>query len=173
MHMKEKNTAEDLCRPMALTLKAVIMKDDSVLVVKRAADEKMNPGKWDLPGGHIEKGETVEESLRREILEETGLRIEMVDIIAITEFAKDSPLFEQEKRGLRFLATYVSGEVRLNPAEHSDFVWTSFDDAIALFDPQDGFENEKRQTLIKAKNAHEKNIALAYWRKTHGITDAS
>lgn len=36
---------------------------------------KIYPGHWDLPGGRIEPGETLEEGLRREFLEETGMVI--------------------------------------------------------------------------------------------------
>lgn len=51
-----------------------IIRAGKVLLAKRAAEPKQ--GEWDLPGGFIAPGEVVTEGLRREILEETGLKLE-------------------------------------------------------------------------------------------------
>ncbi|MGA9350623.1 MAG: NUDIX domain-containing protein [Anaerolineae bacterium] len=51
-------------------------KDDKVLLgLREDQPSKIYRNHWDLPGGRIEPGETVEEALRREFLEETGLVI--------------------------------------------------------------------------------------------------
>ena len=51
-------------------------KDDKVLLGLREDQPlKIYRNHWDLPGGRIEPGETVEEALKREFLEETGLLI--------------------------------------------------------------------------------------------------
>src|SRR5689334_2651198 len=54
-----------------------------ILLVERAG----NPlkGYWSIPGGAVETGEKLEEALRREILEETGLRVEPVSLFEIFE----------------------------------------------------------------------------------------
>lgn len=52
----------------------VIEKDDSILLVKRKVDPQK--GKLDFAGGFIEKGETAEQSVRREIREELGCELE-------------------------------------------------------------------------------------------------
>lgn len=54
---------------------AIVEKDGKIMLTKRA--EEPAKGKWDLPGGYIEVGETPEETLERELLEETGLSIEI------------------------------------------------------------------------------------------------
>ncbi len=150
---------------MALTSKAVIVKDGKVLILKRAKQEKTNQGKWDLPGGHIEKGEPVLESLKREVLEETGLKIKVIDLLTFSEFPKEAKAFKQEKRGLRFLAEHVSGEVKLIKEEHSDFKWLKFEEAIEKLDQKDGFEAEKRRVLIKAQQVLEEKSALEGWKR--------
>lgn len=48
-------------------------KDGAVLLIRKARGPYT--GRWDLPGGQIEFGETPEEALRREVNEETGLQI--------------------------------------------------------------------------------------------------
>jgi 8-oxo-dGTP diphosphatase len=51
---------------------AVVREDGWVLVIQRRDN-----GKWEPPGGVLELDETVEDGLRREVLEETGLHIEV------------------------------------------------------------------------------------------------
>lgn len=55
--------------------KAVLYKDDKVLLLKRSNYMKKHAGEWDLPGGHIIEGEALEDGLLREVWEETGLKI--------------------------------------------------------------------------------------------------
>ena len=51
---------------------AVIRRANRVLVLRRSADSPQFAGLWDLPGGSVDRGESLEEALRREIREETG-----------------------------------------------------------------------------------------------------
>ena len=52
-----------------------IVLDNKVLLFKRSPEETTNPGKYGMLGGHIEKGESPEEALRREIKEEAGVEL--------------------------------------------------------------------------------------------------
>jgi ADP-ribose pyrophosphatase YjhB (NUDIX family) len=60
---------------------AVIVDDGKVLLVKRKYDPLA--GRWSLPGGGVEVGETLEASIAREMLEETGLEIEVGPVIEV------------------------------------------------------------------------------------------
>ena len=53
----------------------LIVKDNKFLLVKRRPDDDNHPGKWALPGGSMEEGETPEQTLNREIDEELGISI--------------------------------------------------------------------------------------------------
>jgi len=55
--------------------KAVLYKENKVLLLKRSDYMKKHAGEWDLPGGHIMEGENIEDGLLREVWEETGLKI--------------------------------------------------------------------------------------------------
>jgi 8-oxo-dGTP diphosphatase len=60
---------------------AVIVEDGRVLIVKRKYDPLA--GQWSIPGGAVELGETLEASIAREMLEETGLEIEVGPVIEV------------------------------------------------------------------------------------------
>jgi 8-oxo-dGTP diphosphatase len=55
---------------------AIIERDGFVLATRRSA-VMSQPGKWEFPGGKIAAGETPEDCLRREILEELGIRVRL------------------------------------------------------------------------------------------------
>lgn len=58
---------------MTVVVAGMIIKNDRLLVAQRPADKHM-AGKWEFPGGKIERGETPEQALERELYEELGIR---------------------------------------------------------------------------------------------------
>ncbi len=53
----------------------VVNEEGRVLALKRQDSDCRRPSAWDLPGGNLEVGEEIHDSVRREVLEETGLEI--------------------------------------------------------------------------------------------------
>lgn len=54
----------------------VLRRDHRILLCHRRADREHYPDVWDLPGGHIEPGETTEQALVRELGEELGVEVD-------------------------------------------------------------------------------------------------
>jgi mutator protein MutT len=61
----------------------VVVHDGAVLLVQRAAEPLK--GQWSLPGGAVELGETLVEAVQRELREETGLEVKVLDIVEVFE----------------------------------------------------------------------------------------
>ena len=62
---------------------AVVLDGDRVLLVKRA--QAPLKGHWSLPGGAVETGETLEQAIAREVLEETGITVEVGPIVEVLD----------------------------------------------------------------------------------------
>lgn len=62
----------------------LIVRDDRVLLVKRAIEPGY--GKWTFPGGHVDRGETVEEAALRETLEECGAVATLGDLLGLFSY---------------------------------------------------------------------------------------
>lgn len=82
---------------------ALVLRNDKVLLIRRAH----HPGKgvWTNPGGYCEQRETIDVSVEREVLEETGVSAKVIDIRAIRDQSRDT-----HNLYVAFAMEYVSGE---------------------------------------------------------------
>ena len=59
----------------------IVQRDGKVLMIRRATD--LGYGQWGLPGGYVDRGEVVERAAAREVMEETGLKVDVGDLIGL------------------------------------------------------------------------------------------
>ena len=61
----------------------IVFREDQVLLVERGMEPAL--GQWSIPGGVVDVGETLKEALRREVLEETHLEVEVLTLAKVLE----------------------------------------------------------------------------------------
>ena len=95
---------------------AIIIKDNKILIGKRASFESL-PGWWEFPGGKPEKGESNEEVIRREVMEELGIKTQVVELIANYKHKFSGNVYD-----LWFYKTkIIKGQIKLNA--HDKLAW--------------------------------------------------
>jgi 8-oxo-dGTP diphosphatase len=93
---------------------------DKFLIVKRSKDEIAFPGKWVFPGGKLETGQSVMDTLKREVLEEVG-----IDIEPRKQFITDYTFMRPDNHnvvGFTFLVHAISEDITLS-ADFDDHRW--------------------------------------------------
>ena len=107
---------------------AVTIKDGKILLVKRAFPP--GEGKWSIPGGLVELGEKVSECGARETEEETGIKVDILELINVFDMVEkdESGRVKYHYVLVDFLAKPVGGEERLSP-EVTEIRWVSHEEA--------------------------------------------
>jgi len=109
---------------MSLVAAVIIQHGDTVLLLKRAADSLWMPGKWNLPMGHVEAGETPLGAAQREVLEESGLTVSgLTQVLTL-----DHP----EKSIVYYYTTEFGGFPKIDE-ESSEWSWVPIE-KVATFD---------------------------------------
>lgn len=103
--------------------------DGKFLVTKRSPINDFLPNVYDFPGGTVEFGEKCEEALIREIKEETSLEVEILKPVFVTTIVQRN---ERHQFWIIYECKYISGEVKLNPEEHSEYKWVDKEEAKKL-----------------------------------------
>lgn len=108
-------------------LGAVVVMDGNILLILRGRPPY--EGLWSLPGGKLNMGETIEEALRREVAEETGLSIEVGNLAGVVESIDPEGRFHYVI--LDYFATVSGGQLEAGD-DASDARWVSLQDLAEL-----------------------------------------
>lgn len=126
----------------------VVIKDSKVLLARHTYGN--GKGFLIIPGGYIEYGETPQQALKREFLEETKINVEPKEMIAIR--------FNSHDWYVVFSAEYVSGQAMSDHNENDEVVWLDTSEAIERNDVAD----LTKQLIRCALNSHAGLVMLPY-----------
>lgn len=117
-------------KAIEVSVGAVVFRDDEVLVIKRG--RAPFAGHWSIPGGKVEYGERLQDAVRREVREETGLEIEVIALLDVFDATPREANGEFLKHGVivDYVAEWVSGEPQAGD-DAADAEFVDFDTAIA------------------------------------------
>jgi 8-oxo-dGTP diphosphatase len=117
---------------------AVVIKGDTFLLVLRGQQPSL--GKWSIPGGVLELGETIEQAARREVREECGLEIEVGPVVEVRD-----AIVRDADGGIQFhyvlidvVARYLEGELVVG-SDVEDAQWVKKTD-LPTFELTEGLE---------------------------------
>lgn len=120
-------------------------------------------GSWSIPGGHLEFGEEIEETAKREVMEETGMTIDNIRFGAYT-----NDIFKDEDRHyitIWVVSDWVSGEPKLvEPDKFIDQQWIDYSNLPDnLFLPWDNlkksiFFEELKKELSNSKRGTKSEV---------------
>lgn len=120
---------------------------------RRAKTKKFYPDVFELPGGHVDWGETFEHALSREIQEEFGVAVNLGDPYHL--FTYDNPIKGSHSVEVIYFATFKDSikNIELDPDDHSEYQWLSQDELPQIYDV--GGKDEHDPEMIAMKHGFE------------------
>ena len=120
---------------------AVILDGGRVLLVKRGQAPSL--GKWSIPGGLVHLGESIADAVRREVLEECGVRVRVLDLCGVIDRVRHAPADGAADARVHYhyviidyLAAIESGEPRAG-SDAAEVRWVPIDE-VEAYDTTDG-----------------------------------
>lgn len=140
-----------------VTVSAIIQNPEGDVLLCRSA--KWN-NQYVIPGGHVEYGETMEAAIIREVKEETGLDISVLQLLSLQESIEGAGFMEPSHMiFVDFLCRTVSQEVVLND-EADAYVWAP-KNRILSYD-LGGFLQQLFTEWLKDKSTHSHSVLYGY-----------
>ena len=109
----------------------VLWRDGKLLLGLRSADKRTYPNCWDILGGYVEAGETIEQALARELVEEVGLTpVEFFKLAVVDE--PDTDRHGEARYHVYVVTAWTGGDPVMLGDEHVDMAWFEPSEAALL-----------------------------------------
>ena len=101
---------------------AILQKEDKILIARKK-EGKPQAGYFEFPGGKIEKGETTEERLARELMEEMNIKIDVKEYVgeSIYDYGNGKVISL-----LGYISEIIDGEIKLS--DHDRYEWVTLEE---------------------------------------------
>lgn len=122
---------------------------EKVFLPRRASTKKFLPNVFELPGGHIEYGEELVDGLKREILEEFEVNVNLGDPFAAFTYVND--IKGSHSVEVVYFAQFVDPieDIVLHDDDHSEFLWVSEGELPQIYTDQKGADDPEIAILKK------------------------
>ena len=105
--------------------------NEKVLFLKRLP-HKSEGSKWGIPGGKVDKGETAEQAVLREVLEETSIDLAGKSLLYFGKVYIRYPEVDFLYHMYGYDFDELQADVTINPDEHTEFRWITLAEALKL-----------------------------------------
>jgi 8-oxo-dGTP diphosphatase len=106
------------------------------LLLRRAAKRDVGAGNWECVTGRLEQGGGFEESMRREVLEELSVEINIEFLIGTSHFFRGAAKPENELIGVMYCCTTENPDAIKIGAEHSEARWLTAEEVYSFLPPE-------------------------------------
>jgi mutator protein MutT len=116
----------------------VVVRDGKVLLIRRGKEPLY--GRWVVPGGTVELGESLEQALVREVAEETGLRVEPLEMLTVFDrIQREGQRVVYHYVIVDYLCRWLSGQA-VAASDALEVAWASPDELAGFDLPPKAFE---------------------------------
>lgn len=128
-------------------------KIEKLFLPRRAKTKKFYPDVYELPGGHVDWGETFEAAVMREVYEEFGMKLKLGDPYHV--FTYDNPVKGSHSVEIIYFATFIDpiGQIKLHPDDHSEYLWLAENELPKIYMP--GIKDENNAEVVAMKHGFE------------------
>jgi len=132
----------------------IVNEERKLFLAKRGREARNESGKWEFPGGGVEFGDTLVDTLKREIMEEYGIQIEVGRLLDVCDHIITTE--HQHWVSPSYLCTVIKGEPKiLEPHKCDEIGWFSVEEIKTMnlsLVSKFNFENYLKKFLIDSQD---------------------